>query len=147
MDGVTCCPLTSGDESAEYSTYSAKVVRCRTHKTCGECGTRIERGQRYELVKGKWFGEWCTYKTCMMCVEIRTHFACNGWVFGQLWEDLEENFFPDMKAGGPCMDGLSPTAKQHLIDERMRWYFDQGEVDPVSDEKWEGWKERRPSHG
>lgn len=35
--------------------------------------------------------------------------------------DLEENFFPDMKAGGPCMEGLSPAAKARLFDRRMKW--------------------------
>jgi hypothetical protein len=76
-------------------------------------------------------------------VEIRTHFACgNGWIIGELWNDLEENFFPDMKAGGQCMHGLSPEAKRRLIDARMEWYFAEDEVEPVKDEIWEHWVKR-----
>ena len=67
--------------------------------------------------------------TCELCVEIRDHFACNGWIFGQLWEDLENNFFPEMVAGGPCMEGLSPTAKAALFEERTRWLLGGGQLE------------------
>lgn len=79
-------------------------------------------GVKYERVFGKWDGEIKTYRTCLSCVEIRTHFGCNGWIFTRIWEDIESNFFPDMKAGGPCMEGLSPEAKRRLFDRRMAWY-------------------------
>jgi hypothetical protein len=46
-----------------------------------------------------------------------------------------------MAAGGKCMEGLSPEAKQKLIDARMKWYLEQ---DEVADSKWEGWAEKRP---
>jgi hypothetical protein len=44
-------------------------------------------------------------------------------LFGEVWNQLEENFFPDMKAGGPCMTGLSPEAKRFMIDRRQEWLF------------------------
>jgi hypothetical protein len=143
MNEMTCCPLTSSDDGESPTFYeSTKPVARRIH-TCSECSGKITKGERYERVGAMW--PWNkrpeTYLTCALCVEIRTHFACNGWIFGQLWEDLENNFFQDMKAGGICMQGLSPAAKQKLIDARMEWYFAQDEVD---DSAWDGWETRRP---
>lgn len=44
-------------------------------------------------------------------------------IIGQLWEELQDNFFPDMKAGGPCMKGLSPEAKAFMFEQRTEWLF------------------------
>jgi hypothetical protein len=79
----------------------------------------IAIGERHEYVFGVWDGDPTSFRTCLLCVEIRAHFACNGWIFGRLWHDLRENFLPEMKAGGPCMEGLSPAAKTRLFEERL----------------------------
>jgi hypothetical protein len=47
-----------------------------------------------------------------------------------LWEELEINFFPGMKAGGPGLDGLSPEGKSKLFEERTRWIFESDEYQP-----------------
>lgn len=84
-------------------------------------------GSRYERVTGCWDGSFGTFVTCLSCSEIRDHFSCEGWLFGRVWNDLEENFFPDMKAGGPCMEGLSPANKARLFERRMAWLLEQDE--------------------
>jgi hypothetical protein len=117
---VTCCPLSGGDDWPA-TVFSSSVRRAAKEHRCCECRETIKVGDHYEHVTGLWDGHWSTYKTCLLCVEIRTHFACDGWIFGQLWEDLESNFFPDMKAGGPCMEGLSPAAKGRLFERRLAW--------------------------
>jgi hypothetical protein len=114
-----CCPLSEGDEPAHFSRSVTRTAR-KEHKCC-ECCEPIPVGATYEHYIGKWDGDLSTYKTCASCVEIRNHFACNGWVFTMLWADLEEGFFPDMRAGGPCMEGLSAAAKGRLFDRRMAW--------------------------
>jgi hypothetical protein len=125
---IVCCPLSEGDEPARVFNESTPIAR-REHKCC-ECDEIIPKGARYELARGLWDGRWSTFKTCLSCVEIRDHFGCEGWVYEMLWSDLEENFFPDMKAGGPCMDGLSPSAKARLFERRIAWLFRGGiEVD------------------
>lgn len=138
-----CCPLSGSDDTDGPSVYNIAHPRAAKDHKCSECGETILKGVRHEHVKGMWDGSWSIYRTCPLCVEIRDHFACgNGWLFQQLWEDLENNFFPDMKAGGQCMEGLSPTAKQKLIDARMAWYRAQDEID---DSKWENWAVRKPA--
>lgn len=118
---VTCCPLESGDGDRP-SCFSRAVRKARKEHRCGECGESIGAGQRYEYVSGIWDGEPSSHKTCLSCQQIRDHFACDGYVYGELWANLEENFFPEMKAGGPCMEGLSPENKQRLFDLRMAWW-------------------------
>lgn len=121
MTDVVCCPLGGGDE-APASMYAQKNRHAAKDHRCSECQETIPKGTTYEHVKGLWDGSWSTYKTCLSCVEIRNHFACESdWTFGELWSQLEDNFFPDMKAGGPCMEGLSPAAKNRLFERRLKW--------------------------
>ena len=125
MTDIICCPL-SGSEDAEAATFSSttKPTARKPHE-CEECDEVIPVGSKYERTEGLWDGSWFTYKTCLSCVEIRDHFACDGWLYGRLWRDLEENFFPEMKAGGPCMEGLSPEAKGRLFERRTKWLLER----------------------
>lgn len=120
---ITCCPLSSDDGNAA-TVHCTKRRRAAKEHSCSECRETIAKGATYEHVTGCWDGSWSTHRTCLSCVEIRNHFQCDGWIYEQLWSDLEENFFPDMKAGGPCMEGLSPEAKARLFDRRMKWLED-----------------------
>ncbi len=123
-----CCPLDAGDE-APPAFYRSRIVTSRKAHACNECYGTIPVGVKHECVISKWDGPVITMRTCPLCVEIRDHFACGkGWIFGEVWSNLEEYFFPDMKAGGPCMAGLSPAAKGRLFERRMQWLFD-GEVE------------------
>jgi hypothetical protein len=119
MSGMACCPLSTGDIESTCSSIALRKAR-KEHRCC-ECRETIAKNAKYEYVSGIWDRTPSAWKTCLSCVEIRDHFSCEGWVFGELWNDLEENFFPDMKAGGPCMEGLSPAAKGRLFERRMAW--------------------------
>lgn len=121
---MQCCPL-SGNSDGDTRECSTSTVRtARKDHRCYECHEVIPKGSRYEYASGIWDGSPSAFKTCLSCVEIRNHFGCEGWIYGQLWSDLEENFFPDMKAGGPCMEGLSPEAKSRLFELRLKWLED-----------------------
>lgn len=120
---MICCPLESGErDGADFATD--RIVRAAKGYRCEECDEAITKGARHEYVTGKWSGSFSTFRTCLSCVEIRNHFQCGGWIIGQIWSDIEENFFPDMKAGGPCMEGLSPEAKARLFERRLQWMED-----------------------
>ena len=120
---TTCCPLEGGDWDVMPAFSSTSTPRAKQEHICCECRDVIPKGAKYQRTSGKWDGSMDTYKTCLSCVEIRDHFACNGFMYGQLWQDLRKNFFPGMRAGGPCMDGLSPEAKTRLFDKRTAWLF------------------------
>lgn len=120
-----CCPLGEADE---YCTvWHERTRKAAKPHTCEECRETINIGDKYSYTTSLFDGSWSTTKMCLSCKEIGDHFACGGRVIGMLWEELEEYFFPDMKAGGPCLDGLSPSNKQRLFDRRTVWLFERGE--------------------
>ncbi len=121
---MMCCPLSDGDGDGPSCFFSA-TRRARKVHQCGECADDIPRGAKYEYSSGVWDGSPSSHKTCLSCVEIRDHFACgNGWIYGDVWSQIMENFFPDMRAGGKCMDGLSPAAKARMFEMRLEWMFE-----------------------
>jgi hypothetical protein len=120
-EDMMCCPLSGLDDSTAVACSTQRQVKARKEHSCYECGESIKVGDRHEVYSGIFDHSAFRWRTCLSCVEIRDHFACNGFSAGQLWDDLESNFFPDMKAGGPCMAGLSPEAKARLFDRRLRW--------------------------
>ncbi len=119
---MICCPLSGSSDADEcIQGHTVKLRTARKEHKCQECSEAIPVGAKYEYASGVFDRSGFSHKTCMSCREIRDHFACDGFIYGQLWEDLENNFFPDMKAGGPCLEGLSPAAKGRLFDECLRW--------------------------
>ena len=120
---VTCCPLSGAFDGPSCSTRTRPKAR-KEHQCC-ECREVIAAGAVYERIKGIWDGSANTFATCLSCAEIRDHFACEGATLGELWRDLEDNFFPDMRAGGPCMEGLSPAAKGRLFERRTAWLLEE----------------------
>lgn len=122
---MICCPLSTSDDGDAAECFQSSTRTARKAHRCTECGETIPPGARYEYTSGIWDRQPQAFKTCASCVEIRNHFACGGgWIYGELWHDLAENFFPDMKAGGPCMEGLSPEAKARLFETRLAWMED-----------------------
>lgn len=124
-DEIMCCPLDGGDcdgpkVSATTTPRARKVIRCE------ECGKDIAAGERYERHHGLYEDAWYTNKTCMPCVAVRDHFACNGWIFGQVWSDISENFFQTMVAGGNCLSGMRPEGKAKMFEKFLEWYFEGG---------------------
>jgi hypothetical protein len=123
-ESMVCCPLSNDGDGP--SCFIEKVRTARKTHQCTECREPISAGARYEYVSGIWDRRANSYKTCLSCVEIRKHFSCGGgWIYGEVWSQLEENFFPDMKAGGPCMAGLSPGAKARLFERKLRYDEEQ----------------------
>lgn len=121
---MNCCPLAEADESALVWNRTTRKAR-KDHK-CVECGDTIHKQQSYDYTSMLYDGQWTTWRTCLLCAEIGDHFACgNGRIVGELWSDLKDNFFPSMKAGGPCMEGLSPDAKSRLFDLRTAWLLER----------------------
>lgn len=128
MSETMCCPLSNDGDGP--SCFTEKIRTARKEHRCTECRETITIGAKYECVSGVWDGRPDRYKTCLSCVEIRNHFSCNsGWVYGELWSQLEESFFPDMRAGGKCLDGLSPEAKGRMFEKRTAWLFRSGHED------------------
>lgn len=134
---MMCCPLSSPDEC--YENYTEEVHVDGVSHECCECGGEIAAGEKLELSSGDLDGESYEHTTCMVCREIRDHFSCDGHFFGRLWDDLEMNFFPGMRMGGPCMAGLSPAAKSALVDACSDWINEGYEPRTVALPPWWRW--------
>lgn len=113
------CVYTSGDgDLPEFC--STEIVKARKAHRCVECRDVIAIGQRHERTSGKWDGEINSFRTCLLCVEIRAAFMCEGWTYGLLWEDVEEQMFKERGLDSACLEELSsPEAKQFL---QRRWW-------------------------
>jgi hypothetical protein len=102
--------------------YSQAMVKARIPHRCCECGGQIEAGSRYERSRGRWEGKWFTYRTCLLCQEIRDVFTCGESYFHLgLWEDMREIAFPELTTATDCFQELSPLAKQFVLTRWAEW--------------------------
>lgn len=97
------------------------VKRARKTHTCGECHRQIETGEPYLYIAGVWDGDFGTHKICHDCQSVIDAFFCNGYVFEQVWEFLDEHV---READGDLSEskiaGLTPRALERvcgLIEE------------------------------
>lgn len=122
------CVLSASDADEMVETIIHEVAKARQAYQCYECRQPIDKGQEYENYTGKLDGDLCHYRTCLLCVEIRSFFSCDGsWLWGAVWEDLREGLFHEFHAG--CLEvqadsdkePLSAAAKRKVVNEWRRW--------------------------
>lgn len=82
---ICACP----DQHIEF--YHAEIRRARKSHRCDECAHDIQPGERYEHVRGKWEGDPGTYRTCELCLDLRTwmknQVPCFCWTHGGTIQD------------------------------------------------------------
>ena len=120
--------------------YTEKIVTARKAHRCCECGDVIPVGARYERVVGKWDGDFGTFETCLVCVEIRKAFCCGGWVLGALWESVYEEMFPEWRRSGPwdCLAKLDTDEARAKMNAQYRWWAGDDEPATPSTETNDG---------
>jgi len=120
MSGCDVCIGTSDVESMKM--YSQNIVKARKPAKCCECRRPINKGDKYEYVKGRYDGDWYVYRTCALCVEIRTVFTCGkGFYFETLWEDMADYAFERLTTASECFTQLSPAAKAFVLERWRNW--------------------------
>ena len=88
MMSISCNCSVDIDEVAEFCDES--YPKARKEHICCECREVIGKGRKYQLITGKWEGEFGTFKTCMACAAIRKHYCPNGAFFEELRNHLIE---------------------------------------------------------
>lgn len=122
MTDCNVCIGTNDYDEADF--YTADMRKARKPHRCCECRQIITPGSIYESVRMATDGEFQTYQTCHLCVEIRNAFTCGkGWLFTVVWEDMEEYAFPELTTASKCFQKLSPEAKQFVLDRWNKWKF------------------------
>jgi hypothetical protein len=102
---------------------SCEVGPVSTLLTCGECYRAIEPGQVAEVFSGTFEQEECEYITCSVCLDVREHFYCGSWVFGSIWEEIEERCFGELTTASECFQKLSAEAKAYTLERWRKWKF------------------------
>ena len=63
-------------DAIHAETSNRKIRKALKEHVCCECKTTIQKGERYEIVKGLWDREWRTLKTCLPCAAIGNDLPC-----------------------------------------------------------------------
>ena len=83
-------------ETPSFFVEEYPVAR-KEHKCC-ECFSTIAKGEKYQVAKGVWDGEFGSYKTCEICYKVRDEAIHKGrdlgecLAFGYLWETVGIEF-------------------------------------------------------
>jgi hypothetical protein len=121
------CNVCLSGFDGDLPAFSASNIRTarKQHKCC-ECEEPILIGQKYESYRICDDGEFQEFKTCLLCVDLRTAFNCEGnWTFETMWDDIEEFLFPEMTTG--CLQKIqTAAAKEFLVKRWNEWKFGKG---------------------
>lgn len=72
-----------------YTESEPKAIK--DHKCC-ECHGVIKKGETYHFIKGKWDGDWESFKMCGDCKSIWCQFNCGCIVeYGGLYEFVDQS--------------------------------------------------------
>lgn len=119
MSDCGICLSSADGDFIEMLHEDDSAVARKPHPCC-ECSAEIPAGATYQLHAGRFDGDHVEYRTCSVCAEIRTAFSCNGWVYSQLWDDLEAAF--DDGINDSCFAKLrTVTAKAMLRARWLKW--------------------------
>jgi hypothetical protein len=58
-------------DSERADVFEISYPKAIKNHVCCECKRIIKIGEKYQLCKGLWVGEWETFKICLSCVELR----------------------------------------------------------------------------
>lgn len=116
MNNCSCIYVSEWD-NPEF--FNQKKVKARKEHICGECGRTILKGEEYERFSGNWKNEgFCCYKTCEDCLSVRDAFFCDGWIFGEVIEGVDEHIREvDGKISIDCLEELTPAARDRVLAE------------------------------
>ena len=73
------------DDGDTPKLFEERTINARKAHVCYECGSQIDRGEKYVRIKGLW-DEFETYKLCEFCHDASD--LVKNWCFGELWETI-----------------------------------------------------------
>ncbi len=110
------------DSNADSEFFYERIrIAKRPGKNCAECGQPRKIGDSYMQVGGKCEGQFWQETLCLLCHEIANVFYCNGVMYGNIWEEIEDYAFPNLRTSSPCFQKLSLPAREHLVRRWWKW--------------------------
>ena len=123
------CEIYGCADGETYEFNSSSIHTARKEHTCGECGRTIQVGEKYEVCRGLYEGEWSTDKTCIDCLSLRETYFCS-WMFGNIWEDFEEWLRDWWWEDGSelwKLENLTPKARERVLEIISEWDSEEEE--------------------
>jgi hypothetical protein len=77
------------DDAVMPTFFERRQMRASKMFRCCECREHILPGQTYVYDRGKWDGDWTSYRTCLGCARVRMEHG-HGVEYGRLREHLRE---------------------------------------------------------
>src|SRR5687768_5642766 len=87
------CDVSLGDydgDTAQF--YTEREVTARKDHQCYECCEPIRKGEKHQLVTGRWEGEFTTYRFCAPCWEITGEFSDGARTFGIAYDTFTDEW-------------------------------------------------------
>jgi hypothetical protein len=104
------------EDADPWDFFYQETRRARIPHLCGECRRTIVPGERYVYSKGLFDKRWSMHRTCQHCevAGLWLYYACGGYLFGDLRDELEEHFREEVQL-------RSPTLRHLIIGIRRKW--------------------------
>lgn len=107
------CSIDTADFDGSYCYQLDRKIRtAKKDHPCYECSVTIEKGEKYEYVRGVVEGGFFKNKTCMDCLSVRDNLFCS-WRYRSLWDDFFENI---ENINYDCIADLTPKARGKVCD-------------------------------
>lgn len=74
-DGMEAAMCSCDFDAPSPEFYNETYHKAAKEHCCDECGDKIEVGERYQYISGKWDGDFMTFKTCEICARIRDDYC------------------------------------------------------------------------
>jgi hypothetical protein len=85
------CKLESSYDGEHAEFHEKRTRTARKPHQCYECGGKIQPGDKYNDVAGKWNGDFQTYSFCAACDAIASAFVAAHPGFGRMYGGLDED--------------------------------------------------------
>jgi len=112
------CSAYGGYDGDDGGYYGSRELTARKEHECYECQQKIKKGEKFTYHSIFSDGTIANFKVCATCTSIIDGFFPNGWIFGQVTEDLSEYLFEAWQEDLPsdCISKLTPAARDIVCD-------------------------------
>lgn len=114
----SCAVPADNNEQPDFC-VERDLLKSRKNYQCYECRDRINIGDRYNKITGKWDGTMDTFRTCSDCVSVKNVFYSAGYCFGNIWDDLYDflrGTVPYNDFSWSCLAELTPKAREKVCE-------------------------------
>lgn len=115
------CACLYADVDGICDLVNIQIVKARKPFQCCECRRKLPKGTSHEVERGLYEGSWFRDRTCLICVEVRKHFYCDGYTVSTLWEDMAEQIWSGGAFRFECLSGLSVEAREFVLARWRIW--------------------------